>query len=311
MAREALSKSAAEERHLLQSEVDMLKARITGSSSDVTQMERDLQQVTQQRNRLQEDIIGLKEEALKCRQDLENQISALNAANTQLEADITNYRTSAADKARLRSDLEALQKRELEWLQEKERCNRLLAEAHNEVLQLKSDRNDMEAELLQAAETNRANEKKNCELELASNCKSDEFKELEHLVSELQAEKAKLEKEKMDLMQQPKGEEDSSEVQKKLKGAVAKLRNAQEAMEGVLTCMSCMEVFQSPMTYIPCGHTFCKSCVESAKERHQGTYTCEECGGSRPVKSVTSNSLIDEIAGKFVYQKQVLSNLAA
>lgn len=73
--------------------------------------------------------------------------------------------------------------------------------------------------------------------------------------------------------------------------------------------MKCMEVFKGPMTYIPCGHTFCKECVELSKSCNGGDYTCDECGDSRPVKNVTSNTLMDEVAGKFLYQKQVLASL--
>jgi len=64
------------------------------------------------------------------------------------------------------------------------------------------------------------------------------------------------------------------------------------------------------MTYMPCGHTFCKACVDQSMDCNKGAYKCEECGESRPVKSVTSNALIDEVAGKFIYQKQVLDTLA-
>lgn len=120
----------------------------------------------------------------------------------------------------------------------------------------------------------------------------------------LQEAFAKLQAESLQLAQEAGGVD-----KKSLKSAIAKLNGAQEAMEGILTCMNCMEVYQTPMTYIPCGHTFCKSCVESSKDRNGGSYKCDECGESRPVKSVTSNTLIDEVAGKFSYQKQVLAGI--
>lgn len=93
-------------------------------------------------------------------------------------------------------------------------------------------------------------------------------------------------------------------ARKKFNDALAKLQGAQEATEGVLTCMGCMEIFKEPMTCQPCGHTFCKSCCDANPGK------CEECGDDSPVESLSMNCLLDELCGKFTYQKQVLESLS-
>ena len=172
------------------------------------------------------------------------------------------------------------------------------------MLKLKGERNSLEAEMLEMSEELR---KTGSQLGAAQDRiqgmeQQAQEKEAEH--EDLQQDFLKLQAEHVRLQQADQGID-----KKSMQDALAKLNNAQEAMEGVLTCMNCMEVYQGPMTYIPCGHTFCKECVESSKGRNGGEYRCDECGSSRPVKSVTSNSLIDEVAGKFSYQKQVLDAL--
>ena len=49
-----------------------------------------------------------------------------------------------------------------------------------------------------------------------------------------------------------------------LQASIAKLSHAEEAIEGDLTCMECMNVFTAPVTCVPSGQNFCGgACAES------------------------------------------------
>ncbi len=53
-------------------------------------------------------------------------------------------------------------------------------------------------------------------------------------------------------------------LEKELLAAVSKLVAAQAGMEGLFTCMSCMEMFKDPVTFSPCGHTSCRACADGS-----------------------------------------------
>merc|ERR1711939_354260 len=107
------------------------------------------------------------------------------------------------------------------------------------------------------------------ELQLDGLAKDKELNEIKETLSQLQAEQSR--------------NGGAAEDMKKVKAAIGKLSKAHDSMEGVLTCMSCMEVFQAPMTYMPCGHTFCKGCVGSRRTRqaHMCVMSVEGVGRCR------------------------------
>jgi hypothetical protein len=84
-----------------------------------------------------------------------------------------------------------------------------------------------------------------------------------------------------------------------IRDAVAKLSHAQEAMEGLFTCINCLNFFTEPML-TSCGHTYCKGCIER---------TCQECHSTINELTCIPNALLDQLSGKFVYAQQVLVKL--
>jgi uncharacterized coiled-coil DUF342 family protein len=52
--------------------------------------------------------------------------------------------------------------------------------------------------------------------------------------------------------------------QKELKNTITKLVNTEEASETAFTCYNCMKAFTSPVTCIPCGHSYCEKCLVRA-----------------------------------------------
>jgi len=304
-AREALSRSGAEERRALHLEAEGLRDELEREKRSNTQLSNEVERLRNSSSETsQADRIALQlaqQDVLR----LEGELEESEAGRLRLDGEIRELKAGHAAGARgsevLREELEALRARELAWLAEKERLGRLHTEGHQEVLKLKEEINSLEREGLEGSEALRreCGEKEECKERLSETEKDMKEKQT------LSHETLRALQEKYDQLV----DAGSGLDKKKLKDALAKMSNAQEAMEGVLTCMNCMDVYQTPMTYIPCGHTFCKECVESSKARNGGDYCCDECGTSKPVKSVTPNALIDEVAGKFTYQKQVLAAL--
>ncbi len=81
--------------------------------------------------------------------------------------------------------------------------------------------------------------------------------------------------------------------EKELKAAVSKLSAAEQAVEGEMTCMECLQIFDNPCL-LPTGETYCEKCVALIKEERHIEYTLP-------------NKQIATLAGKFVFMKQSIA----
>ena len=108
------------------------------------------------------------------------------------------------------------------------------------------------------------------------------------------------------------------QTEKELRNTLAKLMTTEEASESAFTCLACMELFDKPITCIPCGHSFCMKCIDSYKKNHPSPGEkdqCPECvsnsGGSAPAKVdyFIANELLENLSSRFVFRKQALSSL--
>ncbi|GMH36059.1 hypothetical protein BSKO_03927 [Bryopsis sp. KO-2023] len=89
---------------------------------------------------------------------------------------------------------------------------------------------------------------------------------------------------------------------KQLRSTVEKLVHVEESMCSNYTCMICLNVFQSPVTCVPCGHTYCERCL-STKQME-----CAECKSSGAV-SVVPNLALDQLCSKYKYKKSTLQSI--
>ena len=72
-------------------------------------------------------------------------------------------------------------------------------------------------------------------------------------------------------------------------------------MEGLFSCMACVDLLKDPVIQGPCGHTCCKECLSD----EGGEKRCSEC--DEPVSTILPNTLLDSLTGKFIYSRQVLA----
>ncbi|KAH7816752.1 uncharacterized protein MONOS_8939 [Monocercomonoides exilis] len=115
------------------------------------------------------------------------------------------------------------------------------------------------------------------------------------------------------------------ECERQMKMAVEKIGKAVVAVESDLTCLCCMNVFDNPMTLIPCGHVMCEKCCKKSRNE-KGEIICIECQSSQPLQTdrsspsssstssiiataIIPNKLLDNTIGKVTFQKQALTDL--
>jgi kinesin family protein 4/21/27 len=129
-------------------------------------------------------------------------------------------------------------------------------------------------------------------------------------LSELRTKVLFLEKEISLLVEQQKQAVTSKEIASvatELKRTVARMQAADDASDTAFTCMECMNILHDPVTYYPCGHTFCLKCAGDRREG-KGKYPCQEC--STLVTGIAKNYAVDQLLGKREFRKQAVSSLA-
>lgn len=107
-----------------------------------------------------------------------------------------------------------------------------------------------------------------------------------------------------------------SKTERELRATVSKLVAAEEASETAFTCMTCMDIMKSPVTCIPCGHSFCEKCLDSSVptygekgEKRKGS--CPECDSSAQGRTeyYIENQLLENLCARYVFRKQAIASL--
>jgi hypothetical protein len=69
---------------------------------------------------------------------------------------------------------------------------------------------------------------------------------------------------------------------------------------------SSLEIFSRPVSCVPCGHTYCLSCLERTEV--EGAYECEECSGA-VVQAFVHNHVMEGLCAKYQYKLGALMSL--
>ena len=82
--------------------------------------------------------------------------------------------------------------------------------------------------------------------------------------------------------------------------------HVEESLESNYTCLTCLNVFTDPVACVPCGHTYCRACLERVGT--EGQRWCQECGGA-DVQCTVALASLDKLAGKHAFKLAALRDL--
>jgi hypothetical protein len=58
----------------------------------------------------------------------------------------------------------------------------------------------------------------------------------------------------------------------------------EESLESHYTCLMCLKAIKDPVACVPCGHVYCRCCLESTGTCGQSW--CQECGGASVLQTI-------------------------
>ncbi|KAI9090830.1 hypothetical protein DFS34DRAFT_341773 [Phlyctochytrium arcticum] len=90
-------------------------------------------------------------------------------------------------------------------------------------------------------------------------------------------------------------------IERDIKDRMEEYALAEERMETGFLCPRDVELFKKPVTMVPCGHTYCKSCVDAIKEENYNKVKCQVC--TTPVQSVFRNEQLESVEEQFLKRK--------
>nr|CCC89417.1 conserved hypothetical protein [Trypanosoma congolense IL3000] len=82
------------------------------------------------------------------------------------------------------------------------------------------------------------------------------------------------------------------ETKKSLKAILERLLVAEEATECAFSCGLCMHLLKSPLTCVPCGHTFCEECLLKLPQNVRGVRAASTIETAAPMKDKESSELL-------------------
>ncbi|NXX33130.1 TRI27 protein, partial [Nicator chloris] len=68
-----------------------------------------------------------------------------------------------------------------------------------------------------------------------------------------------------------------------------------EQLRAAASCPVCLELFQDPVS-IPCGHSFCRGCIERCWESCGGPFSCPRCRSAAPERSLRPSRELGHVA---------------
>ncbi|KAG7393797.1 hypothetical protein PHYBOEH_006025 [Phytophthora boehmeriae] len=103
-------------------------------------------------------------------------------------------------------------------------------------------------------------------------------------------------------------------TQDSLEKTVTSLMEAEHASESTFTCLQCMQLFTSPMTLAPCGHTYCAACLAKyGSVDEPSAISCRMCEGgtSQQAECIFPNHALADLTARFVFRQQSLATLTS
>ena len=86
--------------------------------------------------------------------------------------------------------------------------------------------------------------------------------------------------------------------------------HVEDSLESNYTCLMCLGIFRDPVALAPCGHVYCRTCLDSTRHasRESGAGWCQECGGLA-VQHALPIANLDNLASKYEFKLGALEDL--
>lgn len=98
-------------------------------------------------------------------------------------------------------------------------------------------------------------------------------------------------------------------LEREMKNGMDEFAVMEEALETGFLCIRCAKFLKKPVTLQPCGHTYCKACLDESIEENFNQLRCQECksksnGQEKPVASTFHNEVLENIIESFLHRKE-------
>ena len=116
-----------------------------------------------------------------------------------------------------------------------------------------------------------------------------------------QAAKLKAELKELEGMDAAARREKMEKQQKSLRDSLEKIHIDVTAAESPYTCFECLKAVKNPMTFVPCGHSICRSHGEHTDDM----LICPEC--KMQCETVFANPMISDLLSKLQFLHSLVS----
>ena len=66
------------------------------------------------------------------------------------------------------------------------------------------------------------------------------------------------------------------------------------------------QVYKFPVTCVPCGHNYCRKCIQNDESSTTTKYTCKECGEA---DTIVANDVLETLCSKYEYTLGMVRNI--
>ena len=237
-------------------------------------------------------VMQLKEESARHAENcalLNNQITTLNGIVKEKNA------ATEAVQMELENATEEIQHLKRQRREEEQQTARSLSEKEDVCQTLQEELRKLGVELRLAAESQEKMEEYRKAAETSKRGMQEAIAEMEEVKTKEKSITATLEQ--------------LHTAQSQTSLAIRKLMASEESCESAYTCLSCLEVLKNPTLCSPCGHTFCRKCLDkSSKRNNHGDGFCPECD-DYTIAHTTPLKTFDLLVGRYTYRRQVLTDL--
>jgi DNA repair exonuclease SbcCD ATPase subunit len=276
--REAAERALADSKEKQSSEARAFNKSLEESHQQIEAKISELDVANDARLKLEENV-----------QTCEQRIAQLE--NDRLEAEKGHASSSEQLVEKYEAQVDALK---LEKMTEAERLESIAGQATSLSMSMQTQVEKMKEELKDTVEERDRMKSDVSRLTAMSKIMEQRFAEIAEQCQMIIGDRDALRSENEKLIEKTK-ENDASLLKREneLRVALSKLSAAEEAVEGELTCMECLQLFENPTVCLPEGDTFCEACASK----------CEKY----EVTSTVPNKQLATLGGKFLFMRQSIA----